>query len=375
MSNKIVLLERQGQIGLICLTKPPVNALGVALRTAIYDAFQELRSDHDVKAIVIYGDGRVFSAGADIKDFTRSGEQPTLPDLLKALNDSSKPVITSLHGVAFGGALELALASHLRVGVTGLRIGLPEVKLGLLPGAGGTQRLPRLIGIAEAINVICTGRDVSGAEALELGILSRLEDGTALEVGLRAAHDCLDGTLRSAVTDSLNVADDDDAVTIARKRFSKGLKAPLRAIDAISSAPLPIDQGLKIERSLFMELMQGEERTGLVHAFFAERAVAKIPEQNASAMNIRKVGVVGGGTMGVGIATAFLINGFTVCLVEVAADRIAASKSAVVSNLSGALKRGKLSEEFYAHALNNLVCSTDMEDLSEADLLIEAIFE
>ena len=345
MSDEIVRVEREGEVGLICLAKPPVNALGVALRTAVYEALQGLLSDAGIKAVVLYGEGRFFSAGADIKDFGRANEKPTLPELLKAMNDSPKPVIAALHGVAFGGALELALAAHLRVGIEGLRVGLPEVKLGLLPGAGGTQRLTRLTGIASAVNIITSGRNVSGAEARDLGIIARLEEGSPREAGLRAARDVLDGSLSSHRTDSLEVA-----LPTPRRSTPRGLHSR-RSVRAsmprcVPSMPSrqprsPSTQGLAKERALFMDLMQGEERAALVHAFFAERATAKIPEKDAAKRTIERIGIVGGGTMGVGIATAFLIAGFSVHLIEAQEDRVAGACAAIEKNLAGALQTGQ----------------------------------
>lgn len=373
--SDIVRVERDGDIGLICLTKPPVNALGVALRSAVFDALSGLVADNSVRAIVLYGEGRLFSAGADIKDFARAAETPTLPDLLKALNDSAKPVVSVLHGVAFGGALELALATHLRVGIKGVKVGLPEVTLGLLPGAGGTQRLTRLTGIAPVIDIICKGRHVADSEALDLGIITRLEGGDARDAGLRAARDVLAGTLTAQPTDDLMVAADDAALAAARVKYANGLIAPQRAIDAIEAATLPIDQGLKRERALFMELMQGDERAGLVHAFFAERATTKIPERGAKTRSIETVGVVGGGTMGVGIATAILIAGRPVTLIETQDEAAARAQKAIEANLSGALKRGKLTVDSHAAAVSALSCVTDVAALSDVDLVIEAIFE
>ncbi len=373
--NENVRIERDGEIGLICLTKPPVNALGVDLRTAAYDALQALLADSTVKAVVLYGEGRFFSAGADLKDFARAAEKPTLPDLLKALNDSPKPTVSAMHGVAFGGALELALATHLRVGVTGLKIGLPEVKLGLLPGAGGTQRLTRLTGIAPALDIICTGRNVSGSEAMELGILSRLEGGTARDVGLSAARDVMEGKLTATPTDSLDCAPDPEAIQSARQTFAGNLPAPLKAIEAIQAAAMPIEDGLARERTLFMQLMESDERAGLVHAFFAERATTKIPEASAEAREINTVGVVGGGTMGVGIATSLLLAGLDVTLIEAAADRVDAAQKNVEVNLAGALKRGKLTEAGHADALAKVTTTADLSALAKVDLVIEAIFE
>lgn len=378
MSDEIVRVEIVDRIGLICLAKPPVNALGVALRSGVYDATLRMIHNPDVAAILLYGEGKFFSAGADIKDFGRAGEKPTLPDLLKTLNDCPKPVIAALHGIAFGGALELALAAHVRVGVTGVKVGLPEVKLGLLPGAGGTQRLPRLTGLQAAIDIVTTGREVSGAEAVDLGILSRIEDGTAREVGLRAAHDVLSRRLEATPTDSLMVTRDPEALEAGRAKFTKRrpqLKAPLAAIDALAASTMPIQDGLARERALFMELMESDERAGLVHAFLAERATGKIPEQDAVPREIGNVGIVGGGTMGVGIATAFLLAGFPVRLIEGQAERVDQARGAVEKNLEGALKRGKLSDADHEAALTRFTCSADIGDLWDASLVVEAIFE
>ena len=373
--NDIVQIERVDEIGLICLNKPPVNALGVALRTATFEALKTLLSDINIKAIVLYGEGRFFSAGADIKDFSRAAEIPTLPDLLNALNDSPKPVVAAMHGVAFGGALELAMAAHLRVAVAGLKIALPEVKLGLLPGAGGTQRLTRLTGIAAAIDIICTGRNVADNEALELGILARVGSGTARDLGIVAAREVLNGGLTATPTDTLTVVPDPTSLESSRKRFVGKLNAPMKALDAIEAASLAITQGMARERALFMELMQGEERAGLVHAFFAERATTKIPESSAEVRDITSIAVVGGGTMGVGIATSALLANLPVTLIESAEDRVANARAAVEKNLSGALARGKLTEKSHQEALKNLTTSADIKTLSNVDLVIEAIFE
>ncbi|WP_323777039.1 3-hydroxyacyl-CoA dehydrogenase NAD-binding domain-containing protein [Leisingera sp.] len=377
-TNEIAGVEIEGDIGLIRLAKPPVNALGLALRTAVYEAFQTLTRDPAIRAIVLYGEGRFFSAGADIKDFGKADVEPTLPQVLKVLNDSEKPVIAALHGVAFGGALELALATHLRVGVTGLRIGLPEVKLGLLPGAGGAQRLPRLCGLASAIDIICSGRDVPAEEAQTLGILDRLADGPAREAGIAVARDVLAGGLVSRRTDERTVAEDPAAVEVARNRLQSKrptLTAPLKALEAVCAATLPIDHGLEKERALFMELMAGDERAGLVHAFFAERATGRIPEKPAKPREVNRVAVIGGGTMGVGIATSLLIGGYDVDLIEAQSARVADARSGIEQNLAGALKRGKLTEESHEAALGKFGCTENLDAAKDADLVIEAIFE
>lgn len=373
--NDLVRIEREGELALLCLNRPPVNALGFALRTAIYDVLPDLLNDDQIKAIVLYGEGRFFSAGADIKDLARSAEKPTLPDLLKALNNSPKPVIAALHGVAFGGALELALSAHVRVGITGLKVAFPEVKLGLLPGAGGTQRLTRLIGIAPSIGLICTGRDVHVNEALSLGIVSRVVDGSARDAGIAAAQDVLNGALSATPTDSLGVDPDEDALVTAQTKYTHGLLAPQLAVKAIAAATLPIDEGLARERALFMELMQSDERAALVHAFLAERETVKIPESAATKRDIKSVGVIGGGTMGTGIAAALSIAGYPVSLIETDSLRVASARETIEKTLAGALKRGKLTKEGHDAALATLVTSADLSALGSSDLVIEAVFE
>jgi 3-hydroxyacyl-CoA dehydrogenase len=375
---EILRVETKGEVGLIALAKPPVNALGLALRKAVHDAHSKLLNDPAIKAIVIYGEGRIFSAGADIRDFGNSGVHPTLPEVLQSLNNSPKPVISVLHGIAFGGALELALATHVRVGMPGLKVTLPEVKLGLLPGAGGSQRLPRLTGLAAAIDVICTGREVNVAEAETLGIVDRLADGSPREAGLAAAQDVLSGALPARQTDGLTVAPAPEAVEAARTRLTAmrpALEAPLKALEAVCAATLPIDEGLAFERKLFLELMEGPEHAGLTHAFLAERATGKIPEASLQARDIASVAVIGGGTMGIGIATTFLLGGLSVHLIEVQADRVAQARTGIEKNLQGALKRGKLLDSAYAAALKKLTCTDALESVSQCDLVVEAIFE
>ncbi len=375
MTEQILKVEQVEAIALIGLNNPPVNALSADLRAATYKALQILRSDDAIKAIVIYGEGRFFSAGADIKDFGRATEKPTLPDLLKDINDSSKPIIVALHGIAFGGGLELALAAHVRVGVSGLRAALPEVKLGIIPGAGGTQRLPRLAGIRAAVDIICTGKEVSAEKALEIGILDRLTNDSARDAGIAAANDVLTGKIPANSTDGLSIAPASTVIDAARQKYTGGLKAPLRALESIEAATRPISEGLALEREIFLQLMQSDERAGLVHAFFAERATAKIPEQNAGLQEINSIGVIGGGTMGVGIASAFSIAGFPVTLIELQDEQLKRARTIIDLNLSGALKRGKMKQEAYEKTRDILHFSTNLTDLAKTDLVIEAVFE
>ncbi|MGX0905086.1 3-hydroxyacyl-CoA dehydrogenase [Roseovarius sp. MBR-79] len=365
-------------IGVIAMTRAPVNALGVALRRGLIDALTDLNGRADVQAIVLHGEGRAFSAGADIREFGRPPSGPILPDVLNLMLDGPKPVIAALHGVAMGGGLELALAAHVRVGVSGLRVALPEVKLGLLPGAGGTQRLPRLTGLATAQAMILSGREVPAEEALSLGILDRIGSGTAREAGIAAAQEVLAGGLTARRTDDLPVTPDAEAMAAAEARLDTArpqLDAPRKALQALAASARPITQGLALERRLFLELREGPERQALAHAFFAERGTSRIPEADLPAREIASVGVIGGGTMGVGIATAFLLAGYPVRLIETEAARAEAAAAAILRNLDGAVKRGKMTAEARAAAAEALQLGCDLTELADVDLVIEAVFE
>ncbi|RJE83250.1 3-hydroxyacyl-CoA dehydrogenase NAD-binding domain-containing protein [Paracoccus onubensis] len=373
-----VKVETQGEIGLIGLNNPPVNALGAAVRQGLVDAIAQLTKDASVRVIAIYGEGRALSAGADIREFGKTPIEPSLPDVLNIVEASEKPVVAVVHGTTFGGGLELALASHARIGLPGGRVGLPEVTLGILPGAGGTQRLPRLIPLQNAIEIISTGRHLPISEAHELGILDRMGEGQPREAALAAAQAVLAGELKTRRTGEISVTPDSAMIDAALEKLRSrrpALEAPIKAVQAIGHAGKPIAEGLQAERALFMELMASPDRQGLIHAFNAERAVKHIPEAGAVPREIASAGVIGGGTMGVGIATALLTAGIPVTLVEMAQDRADAAKTAITRNLDGAVKRGKLSAEARDKAAAALTATTELESLAQVDLVIEAVFE
>lgn len=371
--------EILGEIGVIRLSHPPVNALGAAVRQGLVAAITRLLSDPCVKAIVLSGTGRAFSAGADLAEFGKVAPPPTLPEALDVIAGSPKPVIAVLHGVAFGGGLELAMAAQLRIGLPGLRLALPEVKLGLIPGAGGTQRLPRLVGTAAAVEMICSGREVSAEEALSLGLLDRLADAPPREAGLAAARAVLAGRLTPRHTDAVTAVADPEVLEAARQKIiarKPVLAAPLAALEAVYLASeTAVAEGMAHERSAFLKLREGPDRQGLVHAFRAERATGKIPEAAGPARQIDTVGVIGGGTMGVGIATAFLIAGLPVRLIETEAPRAETARAAILRNLEGALRRGKLDAAGHAAAVAGLTASTELASLASVDLVVEAVFE
>ena len=376
--NQVVSIEVADDYALICLNNPPVNAASQLLRQGLQDAMAFCTAQSDIKAIAIYGAGRTFVAGADIKEFGKPSQAPFLPELVNTIEQSSTPVISILHGTALGGGLEIALGTHARVGIKGLRLGLPEIHLGLLPGAGGTQRTPRLVGIPAALEMILSGRHVPAAEALELGLIDQLCEGQARDVAINAAKDVLAGRLKARRTDQITVKPNHahlDEVEAKLMATQAHLFSPHKCVEAVRASSLPINEGLKVERQAFMECMDTPQRAGLIHAFFGERAVSNIPEAKGAAREIAKIGIIGGGTMGSGIATACLLSGLSVKLLETAQENLDRGRATITKNLEGAVKRGKLSQDKFDMVLSNLDGSLEISNFSDVDLVIEAAFE
>jgi len=376
--NQVVSIEVADDYALICLNNPPVNAASQLLRQGLQDAMAFCTAQSDIKAIAIYGAGRTFVAGADIKEFGKPPQAPFLPELVNTIEQSSTPVISILHGTALGGGLEIALGTHARVGIKGLRLGLPEIHLGLLPGAGGTQRTPRLVGIPAALEMILSGRHVPAAEALELGLIDQLCEGEARDVAINAAKDVLAGRLKTRRTDQITVKPNHahlDEVEAKLMATQAHLFSPHKCVEAVRASSLPINEGLKVERQAFMECMDTPQRAGLIHAFFGERAVSNIPEAKGAAREIAKIGIIGGGTMGSGIATACLLSGLSVKLLETAQENLDRGRTTITKNLEGAVKRGKLSQDKFDMVLSNLDGSLEISNFSDVDLVIEAAFE
>ena len=372
----VVSITREGAIGLVALNNPPVNAAGAALRAGLVAALNTLEADSTVKVIAIYGEGRSFIAGADIREFGKPPVDPWLPEVCNHLESCTKPVISVLHGAALGGGLEVAIASHARVAIPGVTLGFPEVTLGILPGAGGTQRGPRLTGIAAALDLITTGRRIGAEEGLALGLVDRISPGAARDVALDAANDVLAGRLQTRRTCDIDVVADPQAIEDTIRNLNTKqphLFSPQKAAEAVAFATRPIAVGLAEERRLFQACMESPQRAGLIHAFFAERATTKIPEAGVTPRAISKIGVVGAGTMGSGIATACLIAGYRVVLVEQNPEAMARGSAAIAANLDGAVKRGKLSPE--VRAALDLDMAQDIGALSGCDLVVEAVFE
>ena len=379
MSDKIAY-SRHGDIAVLTVQNPPVNALSQAVRQGLWDGMDRAEADTGVRAVLIVGEGRAFFAGADIKEFGKTPLTPFLPDLINRIEASPLLVVASMHGVSLGGGLEVALGCHYRIAVPSARVGLPEVHLGLLPGAGGTQRLPRLTGIEAGLDVMTTGRQIGAAQAHDMGIIDVIEDGDPKDIGIAYAQHLLDTGAPRRVVSALPMPDpiDWDAAFDATLARSKGQIAPAWCVRAVQAAyGVPFAEGLSAERKIFFDLMQTDQRKGMIHAFFSERAVGNLPElKGVEPRSIAQIGVIGGGTMGAGIATAALLAGLRVHLLEMSTQAGDAARTRIAANLSGALKRGKISADQHDAILNDaLQIVTDYDALSDTDLVIEAVFE
>ncbi|QUJ76688.1 enoyl-CoA hydratase/isomerase family protein [Sulfitobacter albidus] len=375
-----VTYSTHGAIAVLRIDNPPVNALSQAVRQGLSDGMDRAEADADVAAIVICGGGRAFIAGADISEFGKPPMQPHLPELCTRIEASPKLVVAAMHGVSLGGGLEVALGCHYRVAQPSARVGLPEVHLGLIPGAGGTQRLPRLTGAEKAVEAITTGRHIKAPEALELGIIDRIEDGDSQEIGIAYAQDLLSKGAGPRPVSAMPPAEaiDWDATYDAVLKKGRGQISPATAVRAVQAASeLSFDDGMTRERDLFMELMGTDQRKGLIHAFFNERAVSNLPElKGVEPRALQSIGVIGGGTMGAGIATAALLARLNVTLIEMTEEAVEAARDRITGNLQGALKRGKITQaQFDALTTQALTVATNYDTLSDVDLVVEAVFE
>ncbi len=374
-----ITYELMGDIAILAANNPPVNALGYDVRIGLVQAIERAEQE-GARAVLIYGEGATFCAGADIREFGLPPKEPFLPDVCTRIESSPLIVVSSLHGTALGGGLEIALGSHYRIAVPSARVGLPEVLIGVMPGAGGTQRLPRLVGIDTSLDIITSGRQIGAAEALELGIIDRVQDGAPRDIGRAYARELLEaGAPRRAISE-MPAPDpvDFDALYDATLKKTRGQLAPAVAVRGVqASVELPFAEGMKREHELFGELMETDQRQGMIHAFFAERQVGKLPElKGVEPRPLADIGVIGGGTMGAGIATSALLSGLRVTMLEMSPEAAEAAKGRIAGNLSGALKRGKISQaKFEDLTEKSLRLTTSYNDLSHVDLVIEAVYE
>ncbi|MEL4180819.1 3-hydroxyacyl-CoA dehydrogenase NAD-binding domain-containing protein [Roseateles sp. PN1] len=379
--------EVRGNIAVITLSNPPVNGLGFATRKAAAAAIGQAESDAHVQAVVITGAGKAFSGGADIKEFGSplAMAAPNLLDLIGVVEACSKPVVAAIHSVCMGGGLELALGCHYRVVAPGTKVALPEVKLGLLPGAGGTQRLPRALGVEPALNMIVSGEPVNAellAQVPGQKLFDRVASGDLMEEALALAAEVAQVRPLPRVRDlKARHANPEAYFQFARNMvggMSKNFPAPLRCLEAVAAAvSKPFDEGIKAEREGFAALMMTPESKALRHAFFAERAASKIADvpESTPTRNIAKVAVIGAGTMGGGISMNFLNAGIPVTILETKQEALDRGVATIKKNYEAQVKKGKLKEDKYQQRMALLSTTLSYAEIGDADLVIEAVFE
>lgn len=368
-------------VGIVTISNPPVNALSHAVRAGIQSAIRQAQAD-DSKAVVILCDGRTFVAGADIKEFGKPPLDPWLPELLNEVEASTKPVVAAIHGTALGGGLELALASHYRIALPSAKVGLPEVKLGLLPGAGGTQRLPRLAGVIAALDLMTSGAPMTAEPAQTQGVIDTIVDGDLRDAALSFAKKLIADGAGPRRTSELPASEADPSIFAEYRRAlakrARGQIAPQKIIDCVeASTSLPFPDGLQKERQDFLELMAGPQSAGMRHVFFAEREAAKVPDvaKDTPTREITKVGVIGAGTMGSGIAMNFANAGLDVALLEVNDDALGRGLETIAKNYAGGVKRGKMTQQQAVATRERITGTTNYEELADTDLVVEAVFE
>ncbi len=384
--SEVVSYNREGNIGVITVNYPPVNALGQAVRSGLLAALEQGQKDAEAKALLLVCEGRTFIAGADIREFGKPMQEPTLPTLVNTFENSDKPLVAAIHGTALGGGLETALSCHYRVAVSSAKVGLPEVKLGLLPGAGGTQRLPRLTGAQKALEMITTGEFVGAKDALALGILDAVEEGDNIRaIGMAYAQKVVDEgkPVRRVrdITDKIEADKGSDVFDQFRdelKKRARGLFSPFKCVDAVEAAfNLPFDEGMKRERELFAELLVSPESRAQRHVFFAEREVAKVPglPKDTAKRDVKSAAIIGAGTMGGGIAMNFANAGIPVKILEVKEDALERGIAVIRKNYENTAKKGRITQEQVEQRMALIQPTLSYDDLSDVDLVIEAVFE
>ena len=387
----LVSLSTEGRVAVVSINNPPVNALSPGVPEAIVSAFRSAEEEISVKAVVLIGEGRTFVAGADIREFSKvtSGLKERgegfLP-LMRFIEGFPKPVICAIHGNALGGGMETAMACHYRVALASARLGQPEIKLGIIPGAGGTQRLPRLIGLADAAQMCATGRPVTASEARRLGLVDRVVEGDLRGEAISFARELIESGApprkTSELSEHLSMTDEvRQALAELRHRIelkSRGAVAPLRAIEAVeAAATLPFEEGCRREAQIFKECLFSDQSKALIHFFFAQRAANKIPgiPRGAANLDVRRAAVVGGGTMGSGIAMCFANSGIPVLLREMDETRLQQALSRITRNYEISQQRGKLTPAQVADRMELIRPTTSYEGFESSDIVVEAVFE
>jgi 3-hydroxyacyl-CoA dehydrogenase len=384
--SQVVELSRDGDVGIVTIDSPPVNALSHAVRAGIQASFTQARDDQGIKSIVLACKGRTFVAGADITEFGKPPQSPNLRENIELIENLQKPVVAAIHGTALGGGLELTLACHFRVAAPDARLGLPEVKLGILPGAGGTQRLPRAVGPEKALRMIVSGDPIPARQALADGLIDEVVEGDLLAGAVAFARKAI------AERRPLRRLRDEDAKLAAtradRSKFeeaggaltsrARGLRAPVACVEAVKAAlDLPFDEGLRRERELFTELVTGDQSKAQRYIFFAEREAAKVPGVGPAdkPRDVKRGAVIGAGTMGGGISMNFANAGIPVTVVETSQEALDRGLKTVRKNYENTAARGGLKPEDVERRMALFSGSTDFEKVADADIVIEAVFE
>jgi 3-hydroxyacyl-CoA dehydrogenase len=386
--SDLVKLEKRGAIGVVMVNYPPVNALCQGVRRGLLECTQAADQDDEIKAVVIAAAGRTFMAGADITEFSSPEKtgNPGFHEFLQAIEGCSKPVVAAIHGTAFGGGMETALACHYRVAVASAQVGLPEVKLGILPGAGGTQRLPRLIGAEAALPIILSGNPVPAPQALEMGAIDAIVDGDPTDAAVEYAKKLVaDGAPLRKIRDM------DDKVAAARgkpeifeaarKQIAKTMRgqfAPEQIIQCVEAAVnLPFDEGIAREQELVRACMVSTESRGLIHTFFSERLAAKIPDvpKDTPTVPVNNLAVIGAGTMGGGIAMSIANAGLPVHILELSQEALDHGMEIIRKNYANTVKKGRLSQEKMDKRMALITPTTNYDDIANDDFIIEAVFE
>ena len=385
--NDVTTIEKDENISIITLNSPPVNALSAPVREGLHKGISEARNDKETEAIVIICEGRTFIAGADISEFGKEPKGPSLFEVQEFIEDSDKPVIAAIHGTALGGGLEVALTCHYRIAVPSAKCGLPEVNLGLLPGAGGTQRLPRVVGVEKALQMVTSGQHVPAKQCLEMGLVDEISN----EDNLRQDSISFAKKIVSENRPLVKISEMNDKVEAARgnenifkdfrasiARKARGFLAPEYNIQCIEAAVnKSFAEGIKVERKLFMELVTGTQSAAQRYAFFAQRQVAKIPdiEPDTEIKPFTSIGVIGAGTMGGGISMNFANVGIPVTIIEQSQERLDKGLGIIRKNYENTANKGRITFEDVEKRTKLINGSTDINDLSNCDLIIEAVFE
>jgi 3-hydroxyacyl-CoA dehydrogenase len=389
--SELVSLTRDGEIGVITVNNPPVNALSPGVPEGIAAAVEQIKNDDSIKGGVLIGGGRTFIAGADIKEFGKitSGQRKrdlNFLDVIKSIEDCPKPMVAAIHGTAFGGGLETAMGFHYRVAVPSAQVGQPEVKLGIIPGAAGTQRLPRLAGVAKATQMCADGAPIGAKEALEFGIVDRIVDGDLLQGAVAFLREKIASGEKPPKTRERNDKLGNEATNAAifeaaraqAKKTARGMMAPMAAIDAVEAATkLPFEESLAREAELFKQCLFSDQSKAMIHVFFGEREVAKIPDvaKDTKVFEIKKAAIIGAGTMGGGIAMNYANAGIPVIVKEVTQEALDRGMETIRKNYENSVKKGRFTQEVMDKRMALIKPQLGYDGFEEADIITEAVFE